>query len=383
MIRKIKILLSSTIIGLCLVGCLGITSSKSVNDIVTLLKAKVGEVVIREHIANKGMSFDLNTEDIVKLKKAGASDDLLSYMMGKGISDFPFELDQDFVVKSPVSHKHLAIYPVFRKTSIDVGEYITLDEAHRAKVVKISELSSASVPAVVIKNTGSKPIYIMAGEIIIGGKQDRMVSFDILIPGGKEVMVEVRCVEHGRWHGQSVEFMSGGAVGCKGVRTALQFKDQQDVWGEVSKKCAEIDISSQSGTYGAILSSEEVEKKSKPFLDALNQGLAEDDMVGMIMALNGEVVCVDVFANPKFFAEVKDKLLKAYVLDAISSEEKTTKLVGKQAILDFFNELKDAKAAELKKYDANCNTALESDELIGNESRDKDGRLQHLNLYKK
>ena len=383
MLRKISILMSSMVIGLCLIGCLGITGAKSVNDVITLLKAKVGEEVIREHITNKGMNFDLSTDDIVKLKKAGASDALLSFMMGEGSGDFPFELADDFIVQSPVSHKHLAIYPVLRKTTVEMGDYITLDEAQRAKVVFISELSSASVPTVLIKNTGSRAIYIMAGEIIIGGKQDRMVSFDILIPAGKEVRVEVRCVEHGRWHGKSVEFMSGGAVGSKGVRTALQFKDQQEVWGEVSKKCAEIDVASQSGTYGAILSSEEVEKKSEPFLDAMERGLKEDNIVGMIMALNGEVVCVDIFANPKFFKEVKEKLLKAYVLDAISSEEKSTELAGKQDILDFFNELNDAQASELKKYDANCNTELESDALIGNESRDKDGRLQHLNLYKK
>jgi hypothetical protein len=186
------------------------------------------------------------------------------------------------------------------------------------------------VPAVLIKNTGVIAIYIMAGEIIIGGKQDRMVSFDILIPGGKEVRVEVRCVEHGRWHGKSIKFMSGGAVGSKGVRSALQFKEQHDVWNEVSKKCAQIDVASQSGTYGAILSSEEVEKRSKPFLDAMKQGLKDDGMVGMIMALNGEIVCVDIFANPKFFAEVKDKLLKAYVLDAISTEETSAKIPGKK-----------------------------------------------------
>lgn len=383
MLRKISILMSSAVIGLCLIGCLGITGSKSVNDVITLLKAKVGEEVIKEHIANKSMSFDLSTEDIVKLKKAGASDALLYYMMGNSSSDFPFELAEEFMVYSPVTHKHLAIYPVCRKTTVEIGDYITLDEAQHNKVVYISELASASVPTVIIKNTGSKPIYIMAGEIIVGGKQDRMVSFDILIPAGKEVMVEVRCVEHGRWHGKSVEFMSGGAVGSKGVRTALQFKDQQEVWGEVSKKCAQIDVSSQSGTYSAILSSEEVEKKSKPFLDAMNSGLQEDNIVGMIMALNGEVVCVDIFANPKFFKEVRAKLLKAYVLDAISSEEKSTELAGKQEILDFFNELNEAKTAELKRYDSNCNTELESDELIGNESRDKDGRLQHLNLYKK
>jgi hypothetical protein len=355
MVRRIRVLLSIMVIGFCLVGCLGISSSENINDIMTLLKAKVGEEVIMAHIANKGMSFGLSTQDIVKLKKAGASDDLLSYMIGKATGDFPFELGEEFMVHSPATYEHLAIYPVFRKTSLEIGDYITLDDAQKNKIVIISELSSASVPTVLIKNTGVKAIYIIAGEIIIGGKQDRMVSFDILIPAGKEVRVEVKCVEHGRWHGKSVEFMSGGAIGSKG----------------------------QSGTYRAILSSEEVERKSKPFLDAMSQGMRDDGIVGMIMALNGEVVCVDIFANPKFFIEVKEKLLKAYVLDAISTEETSTKLADKQEILDFFNELKDAKTAELKRYDANCNTELESDVLIGNESRDKDGRLQHLNLYRK
>lgn len=383
MVRRIAAKLSIVIIGLCLVGCLGIAGNKNVNDILTLLKAKVGEEVIKAHIADKGLTFDLSTKDIIKLKNAGASDDLLAYMITGGTDDFPFEIEKDFVVKKPTVHKHLAIYPVFRKTSIEIGDYITLDEAQKAKVIIITEQSNASVPTVIIKNKGKKPIYIMAGEIIIGGKQDRMVSFDVLIPGGKKVEVTVKCVEHGRWHGKSAKFKSGGAVGSKGVRSALQFKDQGDVWDEVSKKCAEINVESQSGTYGAILSSEEVEKSSEPFLDAMKEGLKDDDMVGMIMALNGEVVCVDIFANPNFFAKVKDKLVKAYVLDAISAEETSRDVPGKEEILSFFEELKEAQTAELKRYGANCNTELESDEIIGNESRDKDDKLQHLNVYKK
>ena len=178
MIRKIGFFACSVIIGLCLIGCLGVTSSEHVNEVITLLKAKVGDMVIKEHIADKNMSFDLSTEDIVKLKKAGISDDLLLYMMGRGSGEFPFELGQDFIVGNPVTHGHMAVYPVLKKTSVESGDYITLDEAQRLNVITIAELSSASVPTVSIKNKGSKPVYIMAGEIIIGGRQDRMVSFD-------------------------------------------------------------------------------------------------------------------------------------------------------------------------------------------------------------
>jgi hypothetical protein len=223
----------------------------------------------------------------------------------------------------------------------------------------------------------------MAGEIIIGGKQDRMVSFDILIPAGREIEVEVRCVEHGRWHGKSAEFKSGGAVASKSVRTALQFEEQQDVWNKVGELTEKHGVGSASGTYSTILSSGDIEKQSAPFLTAVKKGLADNKMVGMIMALNGEVVCVDIFNNPKFFQEVKEKLLKAYVLDAISATQTSTSVPSKDDILSFFEELQTAQSQELKKYEANRNVEYESPSMIGNESRDEDGRLQHLNLYKK
>ena len=62
-------------------------------------------------------------------------------------------------------------------------------------------------------------------------------------------------------------------------------------------------------------------------------------MVGLIMALNGEVICVDIFTNPKFFAKVKEKLIKAYVLDAISAEIASKEVPGKNDIIEFFDEL--------------------------------------------
>jgi hypothetical protein len=374
MIRKALVLFSIVVMGFLLMGIFGWGSSadKNVNEVIKLLRAGVGEEVIKAHIEKEGMTFELSTNDLINLKKAGASDGLLEFMVKGSVSsaDFPFEIEE-FVVKKPTVHEHLAIYPVFRKVAFDIEDYLTLDEAQKAKV-----------PIVVVRNTGSKPIYIMAGEIIIGGKQDRMVSHDVLILPGKIMEVSVRCVEHGRWHGNSHEFKSGGAVGIGSVRSALQFKAQQDVWNEVAKACEQNQAGSESGTYGAMLSNDDIEKKTKPFLDAMEQGLSEKEMVGFIMALNGEVVCVDIFTNPKFFAKVREKLIKAYVLDAISAEIASKEVPGKDAIINFFDELKVAQTEELKRYDANCNFELESDRMIGNASRDEDGKLQHLNLYK-
>lgn len=383
MIRNIAIALCLAMVGAYLVCSLGIAADENLDDILKLIKAKVGDEVIKEHIAAKGMSFQLSTQDIIKLKEAGASDELLAFMIKAGEGDFPFELEKDLVVKRPVVYKHLAIFPVFRKKVVAVGDYMTLDKAQESRVVVITEKGGGSVPTIVIKNTGGKPIYIMAGEVITGGKQDRMISFDVLIPAGKEMDVSVRCVEHGRWHGKSTKFKSAQAVGNNSVRAALQFKDQVEVWNEVRKTCERNMAESKSGTYNALLTSKDVEERSKTYVEKMKSGLTDKDMVGMIMSLNGEVVCVDIFANPKFFEKVKGKLLKSYVLDAISVNIKSTVIPGKKKILAFFEELKQGRTSELKRYGENLNTALESDSIIGNESRDSEGNLQHLNVYTK
>ena len=384
MIRKIAIALFFAMVGAYLVWSVGIAADESFDDILKLIKAKVSDEVIVEHIAAKGMSFELSTEDILKLKKAGASDELLAYMIKAGSDDFPFELQKDLVVKKPVVYKHLAVFPVFRKKVVEVvGDCMTLDEAQKSKVVVITEKGGGSVPTIVIKNIGGRSIYIMAGEVIIGGKQDRMISYDVLIPSGKEMEVSVRCVEHGRWHGKSMKFKSADAVGNNSVRIALQFEDQSRVWNEVRKTCQRNMAESSSGTYNALITSKDVEKRSNHYLETVKAGLRDKDMVGMIMALNGRVVCVDIFANPKFFGKVKDKLLKSYVLDAISVDIKSTATPGKKKILAFFEELKEGRTSELKRYEDNLNTSVESQSIIGNESRDSKGNLQHLNVYRK
>lgn len=378
---KIGTALFIAVVSAYLVWSLAIAADENFDDVLKLIKAKVGDEVIKEHIATKGMSFKLSTEDIVKLKKAGASNELLAYMIKTRRDDFPFELDKDLVVKKPVVYKNLAIFPVSRKKVVEVGDYITLDEAQKTNVVLITEKGGGSVPTIVIKNTGGKPIYIMAGEVITGGKQDRMISYDVLILGDKEMEISVKCVEHGRWHGKSMKFKSAQAVGNNSVRKALQFKNQGEVWEEVRRTCETNQAQSASGTYNAIITSKHVEKRSKSYLETMKAGLKGKDTVGMIVALNGRVVCVDIFANPKFFGKVKDKLLKSYVLDAISVDVKTTATPGKKEILALFAELKQARKSDLKKYVDNHNESVESDNIIGNMSRDAEGNLQHLNLY--
>src|SRR5947209_2262025 len=86
-----------------------------------------------------------------------------------------------FAVGSPITRGNLTVFPVYsperRKTSSD---YLTLEEALKQKRIVVKEMPSAEVNRVSVTNTASKPIYLMAGDIILGGQQDREIGRDTI-----------------------------------------------------------------------------------------------------------------------------------------------------------------------------------------------------------
>ena len=355
-----------------------------VKEVEKLLKAKVGDDVIVSYIENKGRPATLSAEEIIELKAAGATDPVLVALLGgKRPGGFPFNLDEQHEVLAPVVQGPLAVYPILRKGPASVGTYLTLDEATERKIVMIAEKEGGEVPVVIIRNTGTLPVYLSAGEVIIGGKQDRMIAHDVLIEAGKELTVEVRCVEHGRWSGASDLFLSGKALGGGKARFSVQFKGQGDVWADVATQNAAVGAQPSSGTYNAALTNPEVEAKYQEYARAMMPKLEGRNTVGTVVAINGKVQSVDIFASPSLFQKMKDKLLKAVVLDVIGVKDAGAAEPGKDAILDFYKSTMAAQAVELKRYGDNCNFKRESGAAAANESLDTGGQMLHRSLQAK
>src|SRR5688572_30347111 len=115
------------------------------------------------------------------------------------------------------TYHHLRLYPIrakesFQKTFRDVGKYMSLKEAIEKKKVKISEKNGGgNVNELTIENLSSDTIIVLPGEIIKGGKQDRVVNQDmVLSPRSGKKTLPVFCVESGRWEydgkGRSKDF---------------------------------------------------------------------------------------------------------------------------------------------------------------------------------
>jgi hypothetical protein len=197
-----------------------------------------------------------------------------------------------------------------------------LDEAMAQHKVKIRELGDGSVNALSFVNSADKPVFVMAGEVILGGKQDRIIGRNTVIPAKTTLDVPVFCVEHGRWDGKTKDFTTAKALAHGRLRGRASYAEQQDVWNEVAAKNKARKTENASDTYRKV-AQQQSDGTLTTMEQQIDQALAklpEADrarMVGYAVALNGAVATVDVFGSPALFKKLEAKLVRSYLTEAI------------------------------------------------------------------
>src|SRR6185369_17077443 len=100
-------------------------------------------------------------------------------------------------VSEPVRHANLAVYFI-RGVSSPGAVPLTLEEALAKGVAQVRETSN--VNSLEIENTGDAPVFVQAGDIVKGGKQDCSLMVSLLLPPKSgRIPIASFCVEHGRW----------------------------------------------------------------------------------------------------------------------------------------------------------------------------------------
>ncbi|MGZ4731794.1 MAG: ARPP-1 family domain-containing protein, partial [Terriglobales bacterium] len=67
-------------------------------------------------------------------------------------------------------------------------DYLTLDEALETKCIEVAESSqSGHVPQIKIINRSDRMIFLMAGEQVVGCKQNRVLNASMMVPARSEM----------------------------------------------------------------------------------------------------------------------------------------------------------------------------------------------------
>ena len=240
-----------------------------------------------------------------------------------------FELEPGLQVLEPFSHGKLSVYPVIRVApgEGDETKYMTLQQGLKEKLVSVREIpGGGDVNHVTVRNGSDRPLLLLAGELILGGQQDRLISADLLIEPKSRRKIDVFCVEHGRWSGQGQFGQLGGFAEGKLRRIARAEGNQSGVWDQVAKKTAALKASSDTGTYRTLATGKAGDEVMKPFRADIGEKLAAHPdvakMVGLMTTVNGNILSLEVFASPELFLEYREQLLSSAYLDASGLEMK-------------------------------------------------------------
>src|SRR5262249_11582180 len=268
----------------------------------------------------------------------------------------------------PITHGDLTVFPVVSARTHDTNQFLTLDEGVRSGEVVVTEVGnlhtmmrrrpvpqtyrgSAQVNTLVLVNNSDHPLILLAGEIVTGGKQDRVVGKDRIVPAESDpVDLGVFCVEPHRWVEKSANFDTHASVMAQpSVRKkAMAEKDQQQVWDEVNSAktnfgsailaappSAGITSADRAGaqrelngtsSYAVARENSVVQKQMEAITEPMQKSyeslikqLRNQNAVGVVVAVKGRIVWADLFASSGLLSKYWPKLLQSYAAEALTT----------------------------------------------------------------
>ena len=223
-------------------------------------------------------------------------------------------------------YKNLRLIPIRQKKGIDdqLPGVVSLSQAIQKGYATISERGTASTENVHflrINNNSDKSVFISSGELIAGGRQDRMIAKDtILVPTGKDQYVPVMCVEEGRWTEKKEKKFVYSDFANNHLRKALDLeKNQVLIWREINSQMGQGDIKSTTLAY----LSRNVDKKLAPLNDEYFKYFqnkfrhTDSTIVGFVCVSGNRIIGCDIFATSGLFYGQLEPLLKGYTDEAV------------------------------------------------------------------
>jgi hypothetical protein len=323
-------------------------------------------------------------------------------------------------VSGPFSHENLSLY--FVHGEADKGPVpLTLEEALARGKVRVDETSR--VNELSLENLGDEEVFIQAGDIVKGGKQDRVIGVSLLVPGKSgTIPISSFCVEAGRWTGRANEdpsrFASAGSSvpsrkakmaiyaapspvptagsgadlpNFAGVRDSTASR-QAEVWKDVAQTQRKLQENvgapvasplSQSSLQLALENEKHADAK-QPYLKALVDAAAkENDIVGYVFAVNGKINSGDVYPSNGLFKKMWSKLLNSSVTEAIG--EKNGAAVPAPStgeVLAFLDEAEKGKSNVRQVNDVKIETRESSKSLYSESERRAGGFAHRSYIYR-
>ena len=315
-------------------------------------------------------------------------------------------------ISGPYTHENLSLY--FTHGPSAPGPVpLTLQEALAKNQVLVRE--TGDVNRLVIENRGNDEVFVQAGEIVKGGKQDRVLTVSVLLPKNSgPVPIGAYCVEQGRWQPRGKEdasrfSTSDAAVPSRKAKLAMKAppsesdrvpsrlrhdgsdtgRRQQEVWKDVAETQRKL-----AGTVGApvaapesrsslqlSLENKQVQATVAAYVKALEPTILRvPDAIGLAFAINGVINSADLYPSHGLFKKLWPKLLNAAATEAVAEKNgKSEEAPAPAKVQEFLDKSEKGRAGERKIDERTSLGTRETEKSFYFEAKRSDGVVFHKN----
>ena len=229
---------------------------------------------------------------------------------------------------SAIIFRHLKLIPIKRIEQVADSNFtapnaISLKAGMGKGTVKLKERGNYmldNINVLLIENNSGKDLIIRSGEIVMGGRQDRVFARDTILAAGKQHLVPVYCIEENRWSAAEKKFTYRGTTGS-GLQNIIDTaKNQTKVWDEI-RRLLKQNNQTNSSSYAVLLGNRKTADTTNQYIRYFLQRLRSKDssIVGIIASTGNKILGADVFISTSLFYQTLPGLLEKYCTEAVLS----------------------------------------------------------------
>ncbi len=258
------------------------------------------------------------------------------------------------------TYRNLSAWFLAKPARESVPDYAVLGDALANATALLHE--TGNVNELSIENPSDTDVFIQAGDIVKGGRQDRTLGADFIVPAHSgRIPVPAFCVESARWHQRRHEsaahFSSSDEfVSSKKTKAAFRTsRSQREVWSHVAEAQTKlsahlgVDCRSAESPSSLLHTFERPELRSAhgDYLETFSTA-PEENTTGVVWTINGIPSHADLYASPALFRKVWPKLLRSSALEAMTEfhPDDASLSIGEEELLAWLDTAIEAPAEE-------------------------------------
>lgn len=197
----------------------------------------------------------------------------------------------------------------------------------------ISESGGSGVVGklVAVNNTDSF-LLLTDADVLTGAKQNRVLNKSVLLSPYSKTMLDVSCIERGRWHYTTHDFSSPSTVADHDLRkskarsvansiihTGEDTRTQHTVWSHISDKMQAERCESATENYSDLVFHKQGKQKTRfPACEP------EYGCNGLAVLSDGKIACIDIFGREEVYRHYFQYLRDSAFLHAVAEHEDKT-----------------------------------------------------------